>query len=103
MHVFVKPPTNQPPVARAGDNITISLPQTWAILDGSNSTDDNKIVAYSWEQVDGPSTANIAQANETRTNATGLTKGGYTFRLSVTDDNQNKDSALVYVIVNQSN
>lgn len=51
VHVFVKPPTNQPPVARAGENITISLPQTWVVIDASNSTDDNKIVAYKWEQV----------------------------------------------------
>lgn len=102
MHVFVKPPTNQPPVAKAGDNITISLPQTWVILDGKNSTDDNKIVEYKWEQIDGPSTTNILQTNETKTNVTGLTKGAYSFKLTVTDDNQNKDTDLVYVIVNQS-
>lgn len=98
----MKPPTNQPPVAQAGDNITISLPQTWVVLNGENSTDDNKIIAYQWEQIDGPSTTNILQVNETKTNVTGLTKGGYTFKLTVTDDNENKNSDLVYVIVNQS-
>lgn len=51
VHVFVKPPTNQPPVANGGGNITISLPQTWVVVDASNSTDDNKIVAFKWEQV----------------------------------------------------
>lgn len=101
MHVFVKPPTNQPPVARAGDNITISLPQTWIVLDGSNSTDDNKIIAYQWEQISGPSITNIQQPNQTKTNVTGLTKGDYTYKLTVIDDNENKNSDLVYVVVNQ--
>lgn len=102
VHVFVKPPTNQPPVADAGDNVTISLPQTWVVLDASGSTDDNKIEGFQWEQIDGPSVAGISNGNESKTNVTGLTKGGYTFKVTVTDDNKNAASDLVYVVVNQS-
>lgn len=102
VHVFVKPPTNQPPIADAGENITISLPQTWVVLSAANSTDDNKIEGYRWEEVEGPSIGNILMANESKTNVTGLTKGGYVFKVTVTDDNQNAATDLVYVIVNQS-
>uniref|UniRef100_A0A1B0D665 MANSC domain-containing protein n=1 Tax=Phlebotomus papatasi TaxID=29031 RepID=A0A1B0D665_PHLPP len=59
VHVFVKPPTNLPPIANAGKNITINLPQNWAVLNASESTDDVKISSYSWKQISGPSTASI--------------------------------------------
>lgn len=102
VHVFVKPPTNKPPTANAGGNSTISLPQTWVVLDASKSTDDNKIVAYKWEQIEGPSTVDFQQANASKTNVTGLTKGVYTFKVSVTDDNHNVATDMAYVIVNQN-
>lgn len=102
VHVFVKPPTNKPPVANAGQNITISLPQTWAAIDASNSTDDNKIMAFKWELLEGPSSVTFENANSSKTNVTGLTKGTYTFKVSVTDDNNNVASDKVYVIVNQN-
>lgn len=103
VHVFVKPPTNKPPIANAGHNLTISLPQTWILLDASNSTDDNKIVDFKWEQLEGPSTVLFQNVNQSKTNVTGLTKGLYTFKVSVTDDNKNVASDLTYVLVNQSN
>lgn len=75
VHVFVKPPTNKPPVgvcyinieyvsiffkniyllifclAIAGKNLTLSLPQTWAFLDGSKSSDDIGIEKWNWNQI----------------------------------------------------
>ncbi|KAJ8953581.1 hypothetical protein NQ318_003003 [Aromia moschata] len=102
VHVFVKPPTNKPPVADAGQNLTISLPQTWVVLDGGNSTDDNQIMEFKWEQVEGPSTVSFERANASKTNVTGLTKGVYTFQVSVTDDNKNVASDRVTVTVNQN-
>ncbi|XP_072383084.1 dyslexia-associated protein KIAA0319-like protein [Diabrotica undecimpunctata] len=102
VHVFVKPPTNKPPTANAGQNITISLPQTWALLDASNSTDDNKIMEFKWELLEGPSSVTFENANSSKTNVTGLTKGTYTFKVSVTDDNKNVASDKVYIIVNQN-
>ncbi|XP_017783427.1 PREDICTED: dyslexia-associated protein KIAA0319-like protein [Nicrophorus vespilloides] len=103
VHVFVKPPTNQPPIARAADNnITISLPQTWVVLDASNSTDDNHIVSYNWEKLNGPSKVAFVNASTPITNVTNLTKGLYVFRVNVTDDDTNQASAIQYVIVNQN-
>lgn len=39
-----------PPRAVAGPNITIRLPETTAILDGSQSHDNFGIVSYHWER-----------------------------------------------------
>jgi len=38
-------------VADAGDDISIALPTTRAVLNGTRSKDDIKIVLYHWEQV----------------------------------------------------
>lgn len=74
VHVFVKAPTNLPPVANAGQNFTVNLPQTWALLNGSQSTDDIKIVEYQWKQKSGPTVSNIVNFNASIANATGTTK-----------------------------
>lgn len=102
VHVFVKPPTNQPPVAEAGDNITISLPQTWVVIDAGKSKDDNKITAFHWEQVEGPSTVAFLSVNSSKTNVTGLTKGQYSFKVYVTDDNNNIANDIMFVTVEQN-
>ncbi|XP_076756183.1 dyslexia-associated protein KIAA0319 [Xylocopa sonorina] len=102
VHVFVKPPTNKPPKADAGEDITIALPETRTILDGRKSKDDIKIVSYHWEQVSGPNNAEFSAVNESVTNITKLTKGDYEFKLTVIDDNGNKDSDTVKVKVTQN-
>ncbi|XP_072152328.1 dyslexia-associated protein KIAA0319-like protein isoform X2 [Bemisia tabaci] len=102
VHVFVKTPTNKPPVARAGSNLTISLPQTWTTLDGSKSTDDVGIVSWKWESISGPSTVNFQQNNASLVNVTGLTKGDYHLRLTVFDNNGNAASDDVFITVTQN-
>jgi len=102
VHVFVKPPTNKPPVANAGKNVTVSLPQTWVLLDGSQSNDDNKITAWKWEQLRGPSKVVFSAGNTSYTNVTELTKGEYEIQLTVTDDNQNSATDSVVVTVTQN-
>ncbi|XP_041775051.1 dyslexia-associated protein KIAA0319-like protein [Anopheles merus] len=102
VHVFVKPPTNRPPVAKAGTNgTTIYLPQTWAVLNGSESSDDIKIVAYSWQQISGPNTALIESANASIANATAMTIGDYVFELTVSDEANNNASDRVRITVVQ--
>lgn len=102
VHVFVKPPTNKPPKADAGDDISIALPTTRAVLNGTRSKDDIKIVLYHWEQISGPNNAEFATVNESITNITKLTKGDYVFKLTVVDDNGNADSKTVNVKVTQN-
>ncbi|XP_068617646.1 dyslexia-associated protein KIAA0319 [Battus philenor] len=102
VHVFVKPPTNTPPVADAGSDIFISLPQTWVTLNGSGSHDDHRIVAYTWRCLSGPTNSNIVGFNESIANATALTKGQYVFSLTVLDDNGNSATDNVTVTVTQN-
>jgi hypothetical protein len=103
VHVFVKPPTNLPPVARAVNSVKISLPQTWAILNANESTDDIKITQFIWRQISGASNSIILNANNSIANATCLTLGDYIFEVTVVDENNNNATDRVKVTVIQGN
>jgi len=91
---------NIPPVARAGNDTTISLPATSVTLDGSGSTDaDGTIVAYQWEKIAGPSKGSISNTNDVQATVTGLEEGVYKFVLTVTDNDGAKNSDTVQVTV----
>ncbi|MBL7856264.1 MAG: gliding motility-associated C-terminal domain-containing protein [Cyclobacteriaceae bacterium] len=79
-------PPNQPPVADAGTNQSITLPSNSAQLTGNGTDSDGTIAAYQWTQVNGPSSATILTAGQKDTQVSGLVAGIYTFQLSVTDD-----------------
>lgn len=94
--------TNQLPVAKAGNDISISYPNAAASLNGSASFDpDGSIVSYSWKQVSGPSAASILQPNSSVTNIQQLVAGDYLFELTVTDNSgaTAKDTVKVSVVV----
>lgn len=101
VHVFVKPPTNLPPTAKAGANVTINLPQTWSTLNATESTDDIKITNYFWKQISGPTNANIISENSSIANATGLTLGDYVFELLVIDQSSNNGTSRVKISIVQ--
>lgn len=97
------PASNQPPLACAGTNQTITLPGNTADLNGSCSADsDNNITAYLWTKVSGPSTFNINNASAVQTQVTGLTQGVYQFELKVTDAGGLVSKDTVQVTVNNS-
>jgi hypothetical protein len=80
-------PSNNPPVANAGTDITITLPTNSVTLDGVASRDsDGTIASYAWAKVGGPSQFNIANAGSATPIVGGLAAGVYVFRLQVTDD-----------------
>lgn len=99
--VFVQRPTNKPPDANAGFNQTITLPQSWATLNATNSTHESQITSYQWKQVSGPSNARILDEKTMIANATGLTVGLYTFLLTIVDENRSNATANVTVKVIQ--
>nr|XP_016933919.1 dyslexia-associated protein KIAA0319-like protein [Drosophila suzukii] len=101
VHVFVKPPTNSPPVAEAGTNTTTSLPINWVLLNGSESKDDIGIKSYLWRQLSGPNNAVILKSNLSIANATSLTLGLYEFELSVSDENNNTATDTTWVKIVQ--
>jgi len=90
---------NHAPFANAGNDTTIILPASTAILNASLSTDpDNNIKSYLWTKISGP-ICNIANANTAQTQVTNLTAGIYLFELKVTDasDLFDKDTMQVNV------
>ena len=92
---------NQSPIANAGKDTTIILPQDTAYLNGSLSTDpDNNIISYQWTKVDGPASFTIANANSVTTRVTGLVEGVYRFELKVTDADGLFSKDMVQVTVN---
>jgi len=95
------PSANQPPVANAGPDQTITLPTSTTSLDGSASTDpDNNITSYLWTKISGPS-SNIINTNSVQTQVTNLVQGVYQFELKVTDAGGISSKDSVQVTVNE--
>ncbi|TMI61279.1 MAG: hypothetical protein E6H07_19805 [Bacteroidetes bacterium] len=77
---------NQPPVANAGADLEITLPNNTVNLNAGQSTDpENNITGYQWSKISGPSSLNIANPASSQTQITSLTEGVYQFELKVTD------------------
>lgn len=102
VHVFVKPEHNKPPVARSGKSKTVWLPATSTTLDGSNSTDDQKITKYTWTQIMGPSTIAINNADRAVATASKLIPGVYKFKLTVADEEDLQSSDVITISVRQN-
>ena len=83
--VFVSKPssTNQAPIAYAGDDIVLTLPENSVTVEGKGIDPNGFITSYTWEQMEGtPATFNTLQQF---LEVTDLNEGEYTFRLTVTD------------------
>ena len=89
------------PVADAGPDRSVVLPDSQATLDGSNSTDDGVIQSFVWTQVSGPNNPTLTGNNTDTLAVSGLIEGSYVFRLTITDDDSNTDSDDVFVFVIQ--
>jgi len=92
---------NKAPVARIGEDQTITLPASSVTLDGQASSDpDGNIVSYAWSQITGPNLSIIV----TQLNASSIVKslihGIYRFELKVTDDKGLSAKDTVQIIVN---
>ena len=81
---------------------TIKLPNKKAILDGSASSDDDKIVSWKWELVQGPirysptlPTSSIVELNDL------AAPGNYTFKLTLTDSDDAENSTIATIMVEQ--
>jgi hypothetical protein len=89
------------PVANAGSDTTITLPNKTVNLDGSRSIDpDNNITACQWTKIEGPSSFTILNAISIQTPVNNLVEGIYQFELKVTDASGLFDRDTVQVTVN---
>ncbi|KAA9039313.1 T9SS type A sorting domain-containing protein [Ginsengibacter hankyongi] len=100
MQLTVNPAPNQPPVANAGTDQTITLPTNTVTLSGSGSDSDGTVVSYTWTEISGPSSYNIVNANSPSTDVTGLAQGIYQFQLTVTDNIGATATDIVSITVN---
>ena len=98
--IVVNAAANVAPVAKAGNDITITLPTNTVALNGSTSTDaDGTIASYLWTKVSGPA-ATIANASGSSTAINNLVQGTYVFKLKVTDNDGASSEDQITVIVN---
>jgi hypothetical protein len=96
-------PVNQPPVARAGNDIAITLPTNVVSLNGTASSDpDGKIVSFAWSKVSGPTQFLIDSPSSSITYVRNLVAGTYVFRLIVTDDKGATANDEITVVVNEA-
>lgn len=97
---------NQPPIAVAGADLSITFPQDSISLDGSASTDvDGYMAQWQWTKIAGPSTYDIQYFDSPKAILRSLSPGNYQFELKVTDDKGaiSKDTIEVIVKDNYSN
>uniref|UniRef100_A0A8C7ZWR3 KIAA0319-like n=1 Tax=Oryzias sinensis TaxID=183150 RepID=A0A8C7ZWR3_9TELE len=92
---------NKAPVANAGPEKELTLPVDRTTLDGSKSSDDQRIATYRWTKTSGPDGVKIENADSAIATVTGLEVGTYTFMLTVTDDRNLENSDTVTVIVRE--
>jgi hypothetical protein len=86
MNITVNRPPNQVPVANAGSDQTITLPDNSVSLSGLASDADGTITSFSWTQTSGPTKSSFSSASPLAITVRSLVQGIYTFRLSVTDN-----------------
>ncbi|NWY47673.1 K319L protein, partial [Sylvia atricapilla] len=99
--VIVQPENNKPPKADAGPDKELTLPVDSTTLDGSKSSDDQKIVFYLWEKTRGPDGVKLENANSSIATVTGLQVGTYEFTLTVKDERNLQSQSSVNVIVKE--
>jgi dienelactone hydrolase len=80
------PPPNAAPQADAGPDQELTLPASTATLSGTGTDSDGSIAGYAWEKRSGPAGGNITDPDKKTTTVTNLQEGTYTFRLTVTDN-----------------
>ncbi|RYE16591.1 MAG: T9SS type A sorting domain-containing protein, partial [Sphingobacteriales bacterium] len=91
---------NAQPVATAGADASITLPQNIFALNGTGSSDaDGNITSYAWRRISGAGNAVIANAAAAQTNVTFSAAGLHLFELTVRDNDAgiSKDSVSITV------
>ncbi|WP_375579330.1 tandem-95 repeat protein [Marivirga tractuosa] len=94
---------NTPPIANAGPNKTITLPQDSVEINGSGVDEDGTVEGYQWAQINGPSTADLINDDQASMEAKNLVAGQYRFEITVTDNDGETGTDIMVVNVNEEN
>jgi hypothetical protein len=93
-------PVNQPPVARAGNDSSITLPVDSVQLNGGSSFDpDGTVTGYAWRKISGPSSFDFSDTAIANPVLRNLIAGSYSFKLTVTDNELLTGSDTVQIAV----
>ncbi len=90
---------NIAPVADAGPDLIVQLPDTFATLNGSGNDVDGTVVSYAWTQVVGPPAGLLGASTANLTVSGLLTTTPYEFELTVTDDQGATDTDRAQLMV----
>ncbi|NNC96083.1 MAG: carbohydrate-binding protein, partial [Chitinophagales bacterium] len=91
------------PIANAGVNQIVVLPQTSVMLDGSGSINPGGgSLSYQWTQVYGPEVLQFSNDTSAQPTITGLDEGVYLLKLAVNNGSYS-DEDLIYVISSYTN
>lgn len=92
------------PIANAGENVLVLLPQSTANLDGTASADpDNGNLTFAWEQIYGPSVITFSDAAIATPQVSGLTEGIYRVKLTVDNGSYTDDDELLIIVSSSPN
>ncbi|MEN7547767.1 malectin domain-containing carbohydrate-binding protein [Rapidithrix thailandica] len=100
IEIIVSDSDNVLPVANAGSDVQMYLPENSIVLIGSGQDSDGNIVSYEWNQLMGPTSITLSGENTATLTVSDMVEGVYEFELTVTDDKggQGKDKVTVTVI-----
>ncbi|KFP92614.1 Dyslexia-associated protein KIAA0319, partial [Apaloderma vittatum] len=101
----VNKPVDYPPIANAGPNQAVTLPQNFITLNGNQSSDDHEIVSYEWS-LSPKSKGKVVAMQGVRTpylQLSAMQEGDYMFQLTVTDSARQRSTAEVTLIVQPEN
>lgn len=94
---------NKKPVANAGPDQTLTLPQNSTTLAGSAIDSDGVITGYKWIQLPGgPNTATFSTTNITNPIVSNLVPGTYQFQLTAYDNGGDSGKSIMRIIVGQA-
>lgn len=101
---YNSPLSYSPPFADAGENISVILPDTVAMLDGSlSSDDDTPVLNYNWEQIYGPSVISFSDNTIESPEGSNLEEGIYKVKLTVDDGTHSSSSSVLIIVTANGN
>jgi endoglucanase Acf2 len=93
-----------PPIANAGENISIISPVTVATLNGTLSNDpEGQNITYNWEQVYGPSIINFNDKTIESPEISNLENGVYKTKLTISDGTYLASDEVLIIVSDSGN